>query len=138
LPGVYTVECRGVQYAGDLRIAGVRAFPAGAKVTRGEKIKEIPVDLGGIAVVDIATLEPSTKEVEEEYMDWLEDVLYGSNGESQTATQVWEPTGTKIPVVASGFGDGSYPVYQLVRNGTVVGLEAEFIAAGSPFPFETE
>jgi hypothetical protein len=40
-----------------------------------------------------------------------------------------------MPFATSGFGDGLYPVYELVADGDRVGVEVEFIAAGAPYPF---
>ena len=44
-----------------------------------------------------------------------------------------EPAKTVVPFVDSGFGDGTYPVYYLTHDGRPVGLEAEFLAPGTPY-----
>jgi hypothetical protein len=38
-------------------------------------------------------------------------------------------------VTRGGFGDGTYPVYQLVSSRKVVGLEVEFIKESDTYPF---
>lgn len=133
-PGIYTVECRGARFGTDTRIAGMRAYPAGTNPQRGEQLKEIPVDLGGIAVVDIATIYPSMQEDTERYEEWIEELLYDSDVESMASIVTWQPTKTEIPYVDGGFGDGSYPVFQLVAAGKVVGLEVEFISEADEYP----
>lgn len=133
-PGAFAVECRGVRFGPDVRIAGMRAYPVGAKVARGKHLKDLPVDLGGIAAVDIATVHASMQKDSEAHEEWLEEILYG---DSEAAAQVvrWDPTKTDIPLVDGGFGDGSYPAYELREGKRVVGLEVEFIIEGQEYPF---
>jgi hypothetical protein len=133
-PGVYAIECRGVQFGSDTRIAGLRAYPAGLDPKRGKKLKEIPVDLGGIAVVDIVAVHASMQQDAGRYEAWLEQLLYDSDEESLASIAKWNPTKTEIPYVDGGFGDGSYPVFQLMASGKVIGLEVEFIKRSDKYP----
>lgn len=133
-PGVYLVECRGARYKHDTRVAAMRAYPTGLSVTRGKKVKELPVDIGGIAVVDIDIVQVSMREEEALYEEWHEEVIYGVD-DSQVYVDVWEPTGTEIPSTESGFGDGSYPTYELLHHGKQVGLEVVYIEDNAPYPF---
>lgn len=126
-PGKFNIECKGVRFGEDVRIAGLRAYPKDRKVTRGKKIGEIPIDMGGVSIVDITTIELSVRENDERYEEWLEEILYGEN-HSLLFVHLWEPTQTKIPCVDGGFGDGLFDVYELKNsNGVTVGLEIEFI-----------
>lgn len=133
-PGVYSVECKGVAFGGDKRVAAMRAYPKGVNVMRGKKIGSIPVDLGGVSVVDIKTVKPSMDEDEERYEEWLEDLLYDFDDYSAVKIHQWKPTMTKIPNAESGFGDGEYDVYELLNDGAVVGMEVEFIAEDEEYP----
>ncbi len=126
-PGAFVVECKGVSFGADLRIAGLRAYPEGVRTIRGKKVSEIPVDMGGVSVVDIATVYQSMEENREAYEEWIEDTLYGSEEILQFMFHEWELTKTTIPSVESGFGDGTYDLYELISDGIVVGLEVEFI-----------
>ena len=132
-PGQFVVEFRGVKYGCDGRIAAMRVFAVGATPKRGKKLKEIPVDLGGIAVVDIGAVHQSMKEKQAIHEKWMEKILYGDD-ESLIGVCVWRPTKTEILYVDGGFGDGTYPVYQLVSARKVVGLEIEFISEGEVYP----
>jgi hypothetical protein len=132
IPGTYAVQCRAARFGNDTRISALRAFPEGMLTKRGEKLKEIPVDCGGIAVVDIDVVHASMNENRERETEWFDDVLYHS-GTVEVAK--WKPTKTDIPYVDSGFGDGSYPVYELKCDGKVVGLEAVFIEEDAEYPF---
>ncbi len=44
--------------------------------------------------------------------------------------------GTKVVYTPSGFGDGTFTVFELRAAGELVGLEVEFIAPETPYPFE--
>jgi hypothetical protein len=44
-----------------------------------------------------------------------------------------EPAGTIVANAASGFGDDTYPMFYSVSGGRPVGLDVEFIAAGTPY-----
>ncbi len=134
-PGAFEVQCRAARFAGDVRISAMRAFPQGVATHRGRKLKKIPVDLGGIAVVDIEAIHPSMQEDEDRYQEWIEDLLYETESDLPVSVAKWEPTKTDIPCVDGGFGDGSYPVLELVSGGKVVGLEAVFIEEDATFPF---
>jgi hypothetical protein len=97
-------------------------------------LKELPVDLGGIAVVDIGAVHDSMAKDQDAHEKWLEKLLYGGSGDP-VAIYTWKPTKTEIPVVESGFGDGAYPLYPLKIDNKTVGLEVEFIHADSFYPF---
>ena len=107
-PGPFLIECRGAAFGGDIRIAAMRAYAAGTTPKRGEKLKDIPFDLGGIAVVDIAAVYDSMREDERRYEKWLEALVYKTANESLAAIAEWKPTKTEIPYVDGGFGDGGY------------------------------
>ncbi len=131
-PGKYTVQCKGVSFGNDRRIAALRAFPKGRTVTVGMKVAEIPVDFGGVSVVDIATMSPSIDEDEERHQEWIEDTLYGDDL-SAVSIHEWPITQTKIPSVESGFGDGVYDLLELSADGEIVGLQIVFIEEGQHF-----
>ena len=134
-PGCFSVECRGVRYGNDARVAAMRAIPEGMRVERGKELKRLPVDLGGIAVVDITILETSMDRSSEEYEEWIDEVLFGESGASPVFVDTWEPSSISIPSCESGFGDGTYPCFELLSDGRVVGLEVEFIPDGTGYAF---
>ncbi len=45
---------------------------------------------------------------------------------------------TTMLIVESGFGDGTFPVYELRRGSERVGIETVFINPGEPYPFDAE
>jgi hypothetical protein len=132
-PGGFTVECRGARFGGDSRIAGMRAFPKGVEVERGVKLKDLPVDLGGVSVVDIGWFVHACDSPR--YETWLDRILYGEDG-SLVKLHQWDDI--LIPSVESGFGDGTYEVFSLVSDGVPLGLEIIFIQQGEVYPIETD
>ncbi|GAB5561287.1 MAG: hypothetical protein SynsKO_29340 [Synoicihabitans sp.] len=125
-PGSFSVECKGVRFGADSRIAALRCYPSELSVVLGKKVSKIPVDMGGVSVVDIATIHSSMQEDEEEHEEWIEEILYGDDF-SPVSIHKWDATNTEIPSVESGFGDGTYNLFELVFEGSVVGLQVEFI-----------
>jgi hypothetical protein len=135
--GIYKVQAKGVSFGNEKRIAGLRVFIDGATPARGNKVGEIPVDIGGVSVLDIDNVWESMCSLESEYEEWLEDLLFDDDY-SLIKMHEWDETNTKIPTVEAGFGDGTYEVFELLDNGGVVGLEVEFITEGSKYPFDVE
>ena len=121
-PGVFAVQCRGARFGSEVRIAAMRAFPRGAEVDRGSKLKELSVDFGSISVLDIDTFLQATASAN--YGAWLDQIV---SGKDASLAKVHEWGRILIPSVEGGFGDGSYGVHSLVRNGSPAGMEIVFI-----------
>ncbi len=133
-PGAYTVECRGARFGDDVRIAAMRAFPEGAALERGKRLGDIPVDFGGVSVVDIEVLEAAMQENVEEYEAWLEDILFESDIDALIYVHERPGSNIRIPSVESGFGDGTYDVFALLSDGKPAGLEIVFIEENETYP----
>jgi hypothetical protein len=135
--GTFTVQCRVARFGADARVAAMRAFPSSIdpdRLVRRAVGKDLPVDLGGIAIVDIGKVHSSMSEDEARLEEWYDYVLYGHD-DSSIAVHTWKPTKSKIPRVESGFGDGAYPLHELLFDGKAVGLEVTFIQDGAAYPF---
>jgi hypothetical protein len=46
-----------------------------------------------------------------------------------------EEAGAVMPFVSSGFGDGRFPIYELVSDGSRAGFEVTLIKPGTAYPF---
>jgi hypothetical protein len=134
-PGRYTVEGRVMCYEGDRRISRMRVRPQATSVTLGDAAGDISVDLGGVAVADIDILAPSVDEHMDEYEDWIDDALFDESATAPVGVLRWEHADTEIPFADGGFGDGTYTVSRLMSGEQAVGLEVEFIAPGTEYPF---
>jgi hypothetical protein len=134
-PGTYVVECRVISYGGDKRISRMRVRPQDTAVTLGTSAGAIGVDLGGMAITDVDVLASSVEEHEDHYQAWIEKILYGAATPKAVGVLRWKRGRTEIPYADGGFGDGTYKVFRLVSGKQNVGLEVEFIAPGTKYPF---
>ena len=129
--GVYVVEARVVTYGIDRRISHVRVHPKGQVVTVGARAGEVGVDLAAVAICDVDRLAGWANDHQDEWQRWGDKLWFHRTAHAGIYT--CEPAKTVVPFVDSGFGDGTYPVYYLMRDGRPVGLEAEFIPPGTPY-----
>ena len=130
-PGVYVVEARVMTYGIDRRISRVRVFANGLSGVPGEQAGEVSVDLAAVAICDVDRLHAWAQANEEDWQRWVEGLAYKHTASAGAYT--CEPAGTIVPFLDTGFGDGTYPVFPLMRDGRVVGLEAVFLAPGTPY-----
>lgn len=123
-PGTYRVQVVVMDRRDDRRIARLRVL-MGAEASAGDEIDSVGVDFAQVGVGDweavtraAAALDRPGEEAIIATMDTLD--LYG--------VIVWSPNGeADMPFVSSGYGDGSYPIYEIRRDGTRVGIEVVFI-----------
>jgi hypothetical protein len=130
-PGVYVVEARVITYGIDRRISHVRVYPKGQVVTVGARAGEVGVDLAAVAICDVDRLAGWASDHQDEWQRWGDKLWFHRT--THAGIYTCEPAKTVVPFVDSGFGDGTYPVYYLMRDGRPVGLEAEFIPPGTPY-----
>jgi hypothetical protein len=113
----------------ELRVARVRVYGDGTLET-GSHLADVGIDFAQLALLDAA--EPDDFRVydcpegSERWIDALNRVglfaaiPYGSGLDRQ------------MFVVSTGFGDGRYPVYKLLRGSCMVGIEIVFIEFDMP------
>lgn len=122
-PGDYVVS---LQKAGK-NVIGIRVAPAAeTKTKRGKALGFVAVDHGAVALCDYDVLFPLTKSHPTEYADWTEN---------ECEEAIWETAfggiafkGCRMVHAKTGVGDGKFPVFALVAENRVVGLECDFIA----------
>jgi hypothetical protein len=120
--GNYLASVRYVLPEGHKHIAGVRVAALGPALSRARWVGNVLVDFGQIGICDRDAVEASFN-------------LLGDDGMSQYYNQLntialvdWVqlPGSTKMLILRPGFGDGSYPVYELLRpDGTRGGIEID-------------
>jgi hypothetical protein len=130
-PGTYRIEGRVVAYGGERRVAAMRCVVRGStSLERGSQVGECGVDTGRVGFCDEGVFGPAMDRYEDEYMEQLDSV------EDPCAAVVLGPAREAMIALADcGFGDGSYPVFELCSDGKVVGLEIEFIGPEKRYPF---
>ena len=129
-PGRYQVEARGIAFGTDRRVAALRCVLTGCSAWQyGEKRGEVGVDTGRVGLCDAQAFLAVLDEVGEHRFEQLLD-------DAPLDTGVIDLSGAvSLPFVASGFGDGTYPVIELRNGSEVVGFEVLFIAADEKYPF---
>jgi hypothetical protein len=134
-PGSYVVECRVMSYGNERRISRTRVRPQGSTPALGPAAGAIGVDFGGVAITDVDILASFVEEHEDEYVEWMESVFTAKSATQTAGVLRWKRVKTEVPFVQGGFGDGIYKVYRLLSGKQPVGLEVEFIAPGTKYPF---
>lgn len=134
-PGVYQLDAKVMTFGNDKRISRLRAVKRGTPShTVGSKIGEAWSDVARIGVCDVDALSRAWNEDEDAANDaaesWMDD-----DGPVVTLTLPGHPE-APICAVDSGFGDGTFPVLELLTGGLRVGLEVELIEAGTLYPFD--
>lgn len=132
-PGKYQMQIKGVDYGGDKRIARLRFVMPGLVPSLGAVLGETWTDtaMTGICdheVFDQAWGDDNDASYEKVAAQWEDEPDLG-------VAVLDKKAGAVMPFLTSGFGDGSFPVCELVAEGRRVGFEIEFIADGKPYPF---
>jgi hypothetical protein len=121
--GTYTVSVRIMAYGEDKRVSRLRVFGTATAIV-GALIGDVGVDFGQVGVFDPILLNQiSDRMSEEQAMNMVNEL-----GAIGLAGVVHPGEGdATMPVVSSGFGDGRYPIHELVHAGHRVGIEIVFI-----------
>lgn len=126
VPGDYQVSARYVLPTGHKHIAGLRVGTAEVALTRGTEIGKVSVDFGQLGVCDRDATEAAFDSLGDEGMPRYYDQL------NTTALVEWVhlPGPVNMLVVRPGFGDGAYPVRELLRpDGGRGGIEIDCVGA---------
>ncbi len=136
-PADYRLEAKVMDYGQDKRISRLRIVLPDGDAEIGEQIGSTWTDVGSTGVCDHEDLAKALEDYHEN-----RDALYDRVDE-----EVWrdgighgsvildEKSSGAMHVVNSGFGDGEFPVYELLSASGRVGCEIEFISRGTPYPF---
>jgi len=92
--------------------------------TRGNKIGDVDVDHGSIGIIDYDIFIQEVNKDYDAYEEWtsmdLDDkVWFSLHGKVNF-------NNATLTFIKAGDGDGSYPVYELQKDGKVIGLECDF------------
>lgn len=132
--GDFDITARVMDYPGDRRISRLRLLAKGIDAPVGEAIGETWVDTAATSICDAEVMDAAWQS--------LGDDVATSRLEAFRETAA--PCGVFVlderlrasaPFVESGFGDGTYTVFELCADGRRVGIEIEFIENREPYPF---
>lgn len=133
-PGKYQVQIKGIDFSGDRRVSRLKAFLKSESPTIGNQVGETWTDTALTGIVDFESFSKVWGDDDDASYDKLQDKL--ESAENFGVIKFDKAANVLMPFVSSGFGDGSFPVFELVSDGQVVGLEVEFISAETKYPFE--
>jgi len=132
--GIHEVHVEAFSYGTDGRIGRLMVYLPGAEPVRGKLAGEFGVDVAAAAVFDGDVLEVFMNEDEESWESWLDGYTNRDYEELDVAgVYPCEEADTAMVYCSTGFGDGSYEVFELVRDGRVVGAEAVFLKPDQGF-----
>ena len=104
--------------------SSVQIIKNGMSGARGKNIGNVNVEHGGIAIIDYDTFLSTIQKNYDDYCEWtsmeLDDLVW-----SQVSGKI-EFLNEPLFFLHSGDGDGSYPVYEVVQDGNIIGIECDF------------
>lgn len=122
--GTYRVMAKIMTYPGDRRVSRLRATLKEPS-TFGPRLADVGVDFAQVGVFDPVILDQAG-----EKMDNAEgEKIVADLGAIQEfgVIQFGADELAIMPLAASGFGDGGYPIHELLLGGKRVGVEVVFI-----------
>ncbi|MDQ6631682.1 MAG: SEL1-like repeat protein [Verrucomicrobiota bacterium] len=131
--GKYLIQAKANSYGGDRRISRLRIFRKNTIPQLCSEIGKTWTDTANTGICDFEIFSKAWGNDDDASYEIIQEDLETDNSFG-TAT-LDAARGAVMPFVHSGFGDGSFSVFELVENGVRVGFEIEFIAAGEKYPF---
>ena len=126
--GVYGVFIRSMAFGRDHRVSRLRVVLRGSKPSLGPGIGKCQVDTGRFLVCDHRAFSKVRAETEAAGLK----AFFGNM--SECGHGVARLSGVPVYHTESGFGDGSYPIFELREATARVGAEVEFIRANEDYP----
>ena len=131
--GNYAVQAVVTNFGGDRRIARLRVRLPGGDPQLGAQIGETWTDTASTGICDLETFAKAWGTDNEASYRIIEPFL--DTGAEFGVAELEAASGAVMPFVNSGFGDGSFAVFELTENGRRTGFEVEFITADEKYPF---
>lgn len=137
LPGVYSVDAKVAEYGIDRRVGRLRVSRGVDEYIYGRLLGRTWTDCGRTTVCDIEVIKDAWGDDDESAYARIADTVEGASPFGVAILDA--PRGAVLPFAESGFGDGEYPVRELVTTagGHRIGIEVMFIRPGRRYPFAT-
>jgi hypothetical protein len=132
-PGKYHVQVKAMAYGNDVRMSRLRVIWPGSEPTAGPEIGQTGTDTGNVGVYDFDIFAKAWGNDNNASWDKISPAI--ESADMHGIAVLDDATGAIMPFVRSGFGDGTFPVNELLQNGSRVGFEICFMSAGEPYPF---
>jgi len=134
--GRYLLQVKAMEYGDDTRPSRLRAALLGTTPQLGAKLGETWTDTATTGICDLRRFSAAWGDDDEASLAKVEEAI--SAAEIFGIATIDAAAGAVAPFLQSGFGDGTFPVYELVEGDRRVGFEIEFIEDGAPYPFPAE
>lgn len=131
--GKYAVQTQVTNFGGDRRISRLRVLPHGCASQFGAQIGETWTDTATTGICDFETFAKAWGTDQDGSYQIIEPFLV--EGSAFGVAELEVASGAVMPFVQSGFGDGSFAVFELTENGRRTGFEVEFISSDEKYPF---
>jgi hypothetical protein len=131
-PGDYVVAARCMQWGKDRRVSRLRVVLKGASVQIGKEIGGVNTDTAAIGVCDLDVFSAAWRDHPGDAANKME---YHVTGEEIYGSFALDKHRAVMAFAHTGFGDGGFPIYELVSGSKRVGIEIEFIKEKEPYPF---
>lgn len=126
--GTYQVMAKIMTYPGDRRVSRLRAILSEPS-TSGSRLDDVGVDFAQVGAFDPVILDEAGEKMDNaEGEKMVADLDLGAIQEFGVV-QFGAGERAVMPVVVSGFGDGGYPIHELLCDGKRVGVEVVFIGS---------
>jgi hypothetical protein len=129
-PGNYEGRIRRLNFDGDIRVSHLQLVQVGAVPQRGAQIGETWADTASQGVCDFEIYRLVSADYEP-YWEQSEAAL--TSGEPGRYVHDAEREAVLIHT-ESGWGDGTFKLFELIDDGRRVGIEVEMIDPDDPFP----
>jgi hypothetical protein len=122
--GTYRVMAKLMSYSNDKRVSRLRAILKEPSIF-GPRLDDVGVDFAQVGIFDPEILDEAGAKLGE----FESEKMVADLDAIQTfgVVQLGSDERAIMPLAISGFGDGSYPIHELLHNERRVGLEVVFI-----------
>ena len=120
----YDVAIKLMNYPGDQRVSRLRVL-LGQTADFGPRLEDVGVDFAQVGVFDPRVLEKASESLSEKQCEELIEQF--NTMHLYSVAQFGSEPNAMMPFANSGFGDGRYPIHDLLRDGNRVGIEIVFI-----------
>jgi hypothetical protein len=124
-PGTYEIDAKVMIYGIDHYVSRLRIIRRGKTSMRGNRIGETWTDVALTGICDLQVFSMIWERDTDEAWNKIETAINSSNGAG--IAELDKEAGAVMPFVQSGYGDGTFPVFDLIDNQMRVGVEIEFI-----------
>ena len=127
--GTYRAQVKIMSFDGSLGVCRARAVPdILSDVQRGSDAGRVAVDMAKVAIGDVFDVARHLNDADRPE---IRRRVKASRGVEGAIVRFDVGAGSfEVACVASGFGDGAYPVTALTHAGAAVGMEIEFVKDG--------